>query len=215
MKTWLFYSHIHTVANQSAQLHSKSVSGMAVTMSKGSVVSPKFSLPWRRLCLFGAVIPAILVGIDQWSKWATTNFFNLPMSVCAKADPRLTHEVSPIFDLSLLCNRGISWGMLQGDSSIKRWGLTIFAFLMTAALIFVLRKTADRLGQISLCLVIAGAVGNAIDRLFFGAVTDMIDFSDIGFNYVFNVADSYITVGVIGLFISSYLNERREKAAAT
>ena len=187
---------------------------MADRMSNGSVISPKFYLSWRRLSLFGGVIPAILVGIDQWSKWATTKFFNLPMSVCAKADPRLTHEVSPIFDLSLLCNRGISWGMLQGDSSVKRWGLTIFAFLMTAALIYVLRKTEDRLGQFSLCLVISGAVGNAIDRLFFGAVTDMIDFSDIGFNYVFNVADSYITVGVIGLFVSSYLNDRREKAAA-
>ena len=104
--------------------------------------------------------------------------------------------------------------MMQGDSSIKRWGLTFFAFLMTVVLIFVLRKTADRLGQISLSFVIAGAVGNAIDRLFFGAVTDMIDFSDIGFNYVFNVADSYITVGVIGLFLSSFLTERREKAAA-
>ncbi len=104
--------------------------------------------------------------------------------------------------------------MLQGDSSLKRWALTIFAFLMTVVLIYVLRKTEDRLGRISLSLVIAGAVGNAIDRLFFGAVTDMIDFSDIGFNYVFNVADSYITVGVIGLFISSFLVDRREKAAA-
>ena len=103
--------------------------------------------------------------------------------------------------------------MLQGDSSFKRWGLTLFAFLMTVVLIFVLRKTADRWGQISISFVIAGAVGNAIDRLFFGAVTDMIDFSEIGFNYVFNVADSYITVGVIGLFLSSYLVEKREKAA--
>lgn len=85
---------------------------------------------------------------------------------------------------------------------------------MTVVLVFVLRKTTDRLGQISLSLVIAGAVGNAIDRLLFGAVTDMINFEDIGFNYVFNVADSYITVGVIGLFLSSYLVERREKAAA-
>jgi len=136
------------------------------------------------------------------------------MGVCAKADPHLKHELTPIFDLSLLCNRGISWGLMQGDSSFKRWGLTAFAFIMTAALIYVLRKTTDRLGQFSLVLVIAGAVGNAIDRLLFGAVTDMIDFSDIGFNYVFNVADSYITVGVIGLFISSYLTEKREKNTA-
>jgi signal peptidase II len=156
----------------------------------------------------------ILVALDQWSKWATTRFFNLPFDICSKDDPNLTYELTPIFDLSLLCNRGISWGMIQGDSSIKRWGLTLFAFLMTVVLIFVLRKTHDRLGQLSLSLVIAGAVGNAIDRLFFGAVTDMIDFSDIGFNYVFNVADSYITVGVIGLFLSSFLTERREKAAA-
>lgn len=169
-------------------------------------------LGWRGFALLGGLIPAILVALDQLSKWATTRFFDLPMSICATADPRLTHELSPIADLSLLCNRGISWGLLQGDSSIKRWGLTIFAFLMTFALLYVLRNTKDRLGQMSLCLVISGAVGNAIDRLFFGAVTDMIDFSDIGFNYVFNVADSYITVGVIGLFISSFINDRREKA---
>ena len=171
-------------------------------------------MSWRKLAIMGGLLPACLVAFDQWSKWATTRFFDLPMSACAKADPRLTHEISPIADLSLLCNRGISWGMLQGDSSFKRWGLTLFAFLMTVVLIYVLRKTEDRLGRVSLTLVIAGAVGNAIDRLFFGAVTDMIDFSDIGFNYVFNVADSYITVGVIGLFVSSFLTDRREKAAA-
>ena len=175
---------------------------------------PPKPMSWRKLSVLGGVIPIVLVAIDQWSKWATTRFFDVPMSVCAQADPRLTHELSPIADLSLLCNRGISWGMLQGDSSFKRWGLTLFAFLMTVVLIYVLRKTEDRLGRISLSLVIAGALGNAIDRLFFGAVTDMIDFSDIGFNYVFNVADSYITVGVIGLFLSSFLTDRREKAAA-
>jgi signal peptidase II len=175
--------------------------------------STPLAMPWRSFAWLGGIIPAILIGLDQLSKWATTRFFGLPISACAEGDPRLTYEFSPIADLSLLCNRGISWGMLQGDSSIKRWALTAFAFLMTLALLYVLRKTHDRLGQISLCLVIAGAVGNAIDRLFFGAVTDMIDFSDIGFNYVFNVADSYITVGVIGLFLSSFLNEKREKAA--
>lgn len=183
-------------------------------MSKTPSKSPDFSLSTKSLALLGGFLPALLVSLDQLSKWATTRFFDVPMGVCAIDDPRYTHELTPIVDLSLLCNRGISWGMLQGDSSFKRWGLTLFAFLMTLVLIYVLRKTPDRLGQFSLSLVIAGAVGNAIDRLFFGAVTDMIDFSDIGFNYVFNVADSYITVGVIGLFASSFLSDRREKAAA-
>jgi len=174
----------------------------------------KKPMSWPKFALIGGLIPAALVALDQWSKWATTRFFEVPMGVCAQADPHLTHDVTPIADIALLCNRGISWGMLQGDSSFKRWGLTAFAFLMTLGLLYALRKTSDRLGQFSLALVIAGAVGNAIDRLFFGAVTDMIDFSDIGFNYVFNVADSYITVGVIGLFLSSYFAEKREKAAA-
>lgn len=183
-------------------------------MTKTAKIQSPKPISWRSLFVLGGVIPAILVALDQWSKWATTRFFDLPMSVCAQANPRLTHEVSSVADLSLLCNRGISWGLLQGDSSIKRWVLTIFAFLMTLVFISVLRKTEDRLGQISLSFVIAGAVGNAIDRLLFGAVTDMIDFSDIGFNYVFNVADSYITVGIIGFFLSIFLTERREKAAA-
>jgi len=184
-------------------------------MTKPAPETKPIGLPSKgTIALFGAMIPVVLIALDQLSKWATTRFFELPMSICSTADPRLTFEVSPIADLSLLCNRGISWGLLQGDSSVKRWALTAFAFLMTAGLFYLLTRTKDRLGQISLSLVIAGAVGNAIDRLLFGAVTDMIDFSDIGFRFVFNVADSYITVGVIGLFISSYLTEKREKQAA-
>jgi len=175
---------------------------------------PHKPLSWAGFALFGGMIPAILVGLDQLSKWATARSFDLPMSICAKTDVSLKHEISAIADIHLICNRGISWGMLQGDSSMKRWALTVFAFFMTIVLLYVLKKTKDRLGQVSIALVVAGAVGNAIDRLLFGAVTDMIDFSDIGFNYVFNVADSYITVGVIGLFLSSFLNERREKQAA-
>ena len=176
-------------------------------------------LSWRRFSWLGGVIPAVLVGLDQLSKWATTQFFNQPMSYCAQDNENISwadidYDLSPLMDIHLICNPGISWGLFQSDSPIKRWVLTAFAFLMTIALLYALRKTQDRLGQISLSFVIAGAVGNAIDRFLFGAVTDMIDFSDIGFNYVFNVADSYITVGIIGLFVSTYLNDKREKAAA-
>jgi signal peptidase II len=187
------------------------VAPMAVALEKTEDSAP---IPRRSYIGFAFVLPAILVALDQLSKWATTRFFDLPMSACATGDPRLTYEVSPIADLSLLCNRGISWGLLQGDSSLKRWVLSAIAFIMVGAMLYVLRRTHDRLGQFSLSLVIAGAIGNVIDRLLFGAVTDMIDFSDIGFNYVFNVADSYITVGVIGMFVSSFLTDRAAKRAA-
>lgn len=170
----------------------------------------------RRIPLgWGFVFPAITVGLDQLSKWAATRAFDLPMNICA-IDPyvRVTHDISPIVDLSILCNQGVSWGLLQGDSSFKRWGLLIFAIVMVGVLLHALAGAKDNLSRFCLSLVIGGAVGNAIDRALFGAVTDFIDASDIGFNYVFNVADSAITVGIIGLFYVMFRDWRAESAAA-
>lgn len=189
-------------------------------MSDDVKMTDKPPIPNRVFLLFGLIFPAIMVALDQWSKWATTKFFNQPFSYCEgdyESVPYATTdlELSPLMDIHLTCNPGISWGLLQGDSPLKRWALTIFAFLMVAVMLYILRRTQDKLGQWALAFVIGGAVGNAIDRLFFGAVTDMIDFADIGFGFIFNIADSFITVGVIGLFISSWLVERRAKQDAT
>jgi len=161
-----------------------------------------------------------MVALDQVSKWATTKLFDHPFDYCESRFGEVSYsdtdlELSPLMDIHLTCNPGISWGLLQGDSSLKRWGLTIFAFLMVIAMLYILRRTQDKLGRWALAFVIGGAIGNAIDRLFFGAVTDMIDFGDVGFHFVFNVADSFITIGVIGLFLSSWLVERRAKQDAT
>lgn len=164
---------------------------------------------------WGLIVPAIIVGLDQLSKWAATYSFGKPMSVCAE-DPyvRMSHEISPVLDLTLLCNQGVSWGLMQGDSPLKRWGLLVFAIVMVGVLLSVLSDAKDNLSRLCLSLVIGGAVGNAIDRALFGAVTDFIDASDIGFNYVFNVADSAITVGIIGLFVVMFRDWRAERKAA-
>ena len=110
-----------------------------------------------------------------------------------------------LFDFTLVCNPGISWGQLQGDSDLKRWLLTGFALLMSGALVYAVTQSKDWLNRLSFGLIIGGAIGNGIDRALFGAVTDFIDFSDIGFRWVFNIADSAITVGVIGLIIASFV----------
>jgi signal peptidase II len=165
---------------------------------------------------WGLWLPSLIVIVDQLTKWAATRAFDKPMSVCA-TDPyiNVTIEVSPVVDLSLLCNQGVSWGLLQGDSALKRWGLLAFAILMVVVLLSLLATARDNFTRLCLSLVIGGAVGNAIDRALFGAVTDFVNASDIGFNYVFNVADSAITVGIIGLLIASvrdWLNERKTAA---
>lgn len=162
--------------------------------------------------LFALFLPVLVVILDQWSKFAATRFFQQPMNVCEiTPNPGFDTDMFWVMDLALVCNFGISWGLLQGDSSFKRWGLTAFAFAMCAVLLYVFRSSRDNLTRASLGLVIGGAIGNGIDRFLFGAVTDFIDFGDIGFHWVFNIADSAITVGVIGLILASFRQDRLEK----
>ncbi|WP_298913490.1 signal peptidase II [uncultured Algimonas sp.] len=165
--------------------------------------------------LWGLWVPAAIVTADQLSKWAATRAFDRPMSVCAH-DPYITvtHEISPVVDLTLLCNQGVSWGLLQGDSAIKRWGLLAFAVVMVFVLLGALSGARDAFTRLCLSLVIGGAVGNAIDRALFGAVTDFVNASDIGFNYVFNLADSAITIGIAGLLLATVRDWMAESKAA-
>jgi len=86
---------------------------------------------------------------------------------------------------------------------------------MSCALLWVLRDTKDKLSQLSIGLIIGGAIGNGIDRALFGAVTDFINFGDIGFHWVFNIADSAITIGVIGLIAASFLTARAAQKITT
>lgn len=163
---------------------------------------------YPRYWVFGALIPFVTVVLDQLTKLWAIRFFKVPHNICEiNLHPGLVHDVSPIIDLALVCNPGISYGLLQGDSPIKRWGLTVFALIMCIVLLYMLSTVKDRLSRISIGLIIGGAIGNAIDRALYGAVTDFISANDIGFPWVFNIADSAITCGVIGLLIASFLTQ--------
>ena len=82
---------------------------------------------------------------------------------------------------------------------------------MSGVLVYTLTQSKDWLNRLSIAMIIGGAIGNGIDRALFGAVTDFIDFSDIGFRWVFNIADSAITIGVIGLIIASFIFKSDEE----
>ena len=165
----------------------------------------------KTLLTYGLSIPAVIVILDQLSKYWAISKFDVPMNICEiNPRPGLEIEVSPIFDWALVCNQGVSWGLLQGDSSVKRWLLTIFAFVMCGVLIYALTKTADWMSKLAIALIIGGAIGNGIDRALYGAVTDFINFSDIGFKWVFNIADSAITVGVVILIAASFFAPKDE-----
>jgi signal peptidase II len=93
---------------------------------------------------------------------------------------------------------------LPQDSALGRWGLILFAFGASLALAVWLARIASPLSAAAIGLIIGGAIGNAIDRIVYGAVADFFSFHAFGLEwYVFNIADTAIVAGVIGLLYDS------------
>jgi signal peptidase II len=90
-----------------------------------------------------------------------------------------------------------------------RWGFVAFSLVVAVLLAAWARRQARLLPAIGLGLIVGGAIGNAIDRARFGSVVDFIDVQQLGFfPWIFNVADSAITVGVVVLLLDSMRRER-------
>lgn len=171
----------------------------------------------------------LIVGFDQYTKYLilTTDTFN---AMACLNDPRVCGrvELSSVLDFSMVWNRGISFGTLQ-STGIFRWlllagqGLVAAFFLVWyltdrrigyKPLDFELLPLDRRLTAFALVSIISGAIGNLIDRARFGAVVDFIDVSDIGvFPWVFNIADSAVTVGAALLFLDFFLTWRSQQKA--
>ncbi len=167
----------------------------------------------RNLWLLAGLVPLILV-LDQATKWWVLNTPVFNALACLEARRGCGQiEVSGIFDLTMVWNRGMSYGLFQSEGA-ARWLLV--ALTLTIAIVFAiwLARAERRLTALSLALVVGGAVGNVIDRIRFGAVVDFFDFSGLWFPYVFNVADAAISVGAVLLFLDQFLVSRKEKSPA-
>lgn len=107
-------------------------------------------------------------------------------------------EILPFFNIAMVWNPGISYGLFQAESEFQRWLLVAFSIGVTALLIWWLRGVKDlRLTQ-AIGLIIGGAVGNVIDRIAYGKVADFFHLHAFGYSwYVFNVADTAIVFGVL------------------
>jgi signal peptidase II len=120
-------------------------------------------------------------------------------------------ELTGFFNLVVVWNRGVSFGMFAGDLDTARWVLAGIAVLVSAVLAVWLFRTRDGLVAIGLGCVIGGALGNVVDRVRYGAVFDFLDFHAFGYHWpAFNVADSGIFVGVAALLIDGLFSRREE-----
>ena len=115
------------------------------------------------------------------------------------------------FDLVLVWNRGISYGLFPQESALGRLGLILFAFGASAGLAAWLARVDTKLTAVSIGLIIGGAIGNAIDRILYGAVADFFSLHAFGFQwYVFNIADAAIVAGVVGLLYDSLVRGHKK-----
>src|SRR5262249_37530826 len=154
-----------------------------------------------RLALLAYALAAAVIALDQALKYWVLDVFALP--------ERASTEVLGPFWLSMVWNKGVSFGVLNFDSGAARWPLTVFALVIAAALAWWARRLDKPLLAAAIGLIMGGAVGNAIDRIRIGAVADFLDFSRLWFPWIFNVADAAITVGAVLLIWDLLLPEAR------
>jgi len=164
---------------------------------------------WGPHTRFGLAVAAACAAVDQALKLWLIFVFDLR----ARGIVTLT----PFVDLVLTWNRGISYGLFQQDGPLGRWVLLALTALAVALLTIWLARTTSRLTALALGLIIGGAIGNAIDRLAYGAVADFVllhvTTGTISFKwYVFNLADAAIVAGVLGLLYESLLGDHAAKA---
>lgn len=147
----------------------------------------------------GLALAAGVAVTDQLVKWwAIETLMAAPEGI----------EVLPVFNLVMVWNRGISFGMF-GDAALPPLLLAGFAGAVAIALGVWLMRAEGRWLALGLGLIIGGAVGNIVDRLRFGAVADFLDFHISAYHWpAFNLADASITVGVALLLIDALLIRR-------
>ncbi|MGL5314096.1 MAG: signal peptidase II [Peptostreptococcaceae bacterium] len=146
------------------------------------------------------LIIVLLIGIDQLSKlWAVNSLKEIGSIPI----------IENVFHLTYVENRGAAFGMLQNNQII----FVVVALVASVyGLYYLHTKKVNLVGKAGILLIIAGAIGNAIDRVRLGFVVDYFDFRII-WEYVFNIADIFVVVGTILLciYIIFYEDKKEEK----
>jgi signal peptidase II len=157
----------------------------------------------------GAIAAIATLVIDQASKLWLLFVFDIAHRGAVK--------LTPFLDLVLAWNVGISFGWFQNDGVLAQIVLTAIKAVAVIVLAVWMARSHNWLATVALGLIIGGAVGNAIDRVAYGAVVDFalfhIEIGEKTFNwYVFNLADVAIVAGVAALLYDSFLGVPAAKA---
>ena len=148
--------------------------------------------------ILGLSVALVAILIDQLTKFFVQGYFdkfNAPFSF------------GGFFNLVEAWNTGVSFSMFNDGGLVGIVLLSVFAIGVVIFLMFWLKKETNRLTQISLGLIIGGAIGNVVDRIRFGAVYDFLDFYYKTWHWpAFNMADSFICIGAFIIILQGVLN---------
>lgn len=144
------------------------------------------------------IITCLLILLDQLSKNFIVNNFTLGES---------KEIISNFFSITSHRNRGAAWGILQ-DSRVFFLIVTAIFIVILTYYLFKQREKISSFDKYTFALIYGGAIGNFIDRLVRHEVVDFLDFNLFGYNFpIFNLADTFICIGVFFLMIKIYKEE--------
>ncbi|MFD2628311.1 signal peptidase II [Oceanobacillus kapialis] len=146
------------------------------------------------------IFALIIIGIDQLTKWLVVKNMELGEEITI---------INQFFSLTSHRNTGAAWGILEGQMAF----FYIVTVVVVAGIIFYMQRYAkDSRGlAIALSLLLGGAIGNFIDRLFRQEVVDFFDFIIFGYDFpIFNIADSSLVIGVFLIIILTIIDELKK-----
>ena len=170
------------------------------------------------------LLSLVLIVADQISKWALAEHVirpavpdgGAPMGLLAwylNTPPQLPYanvEVTSFFNVVMVWNKGISFGLFNHHTDYGPQILIALALAITLLFLYFMTRIRVPVQLVAIAMVIGGAIGNVIDRVRFGAVADFFDFHVMGWHWpAFNIADSCIVLGVLVLLIKGLSLEPR------
>ena len=172
---------------------------------KRRIAGPMTKMTRQSFQAIGIGVALAALTLDQATKWLVTTLY-VPLGGV---------ELAPFLNLVFWRNSGVTFGLFDGNGEIGRWTLSALALAITLALAIWLRRAERRMLATALGLVMGGALGNVVDRVRVGAVTDFIDLHVAGRHWpAFNLADVAVVTGIAILLLDDYLKGLRKARVA-
>ena len=155
--------------------------------------------------LLGFFVALVIFALDQLVKWWVTG----PLGINHVGDQLY---LLPFFQFTYTENNGISLGLLNANNPVGRWMLVALTSAIAIGVAVWIGREKNRIDQMALGLVLGGALGNILDRILHGYVTDFLDlhFGEFRPFLIFNVGDAAISIAVVILLLRAFLSRKDE-----